>query len=132
MSKLRFRIDISLDGFFAGPRQSVDHPLGVGGTRLHEWVFETAAFKYMHGLEGGQTGPSNEISLRVQDGIGATIMGRKMFGGHPGPWSVEEPWAGWWGPNGAAIPRRGPGRRDDPPPRSHSPVRGGAPLRGAG
>lgn len=97
MSKLRFTISMSLDGYVAGPDQSVDNPLGIGGERLHEWVFRLAAWRRMHGLEGGEVGESNAVVEESIAGVGATIMGRNMFGGHPGPWDPEEPWRGWWG-----------------------------------
>lgn len=99
MSRLRFRISMSLDGFVAGPDQSVDHPLGVGGMRLHEWAFELAAFREQHGMEGGITNESTAVFEESFAGIGATVMGRNMFGGHPGPWDPEAPWQGWWGDN---------------------------------
>jgi dihydrofolate reductase len=97
MSRLRFRISMSLDGFVAGPRQSVDDPIGVGGRRLHEWVFPLALWKAMHGLPGGEVNESSRVIEEQLAGIGATIMGRNMFGGHPGPWSPQESWDGWWG-----------------------------------
>lgn len=90
---------MSLDGYVAGPNQSVEHPLGIGGLRLHEWAFRTFAFRSLHGLEGGELGPSSDVLDRSIAGVGATIMGRNMFGGHPGPWRPEEPWQGWWGTN---------------------------------
>lgn len=99
MSKLRFRISMSLDGFIAGPHQSVDDPLGVGGMRLHEWVFPLAIWRSMHGLEGGEVNESSRVVEESLAGIGATIMGRNMFGGHPGPWDAAVPWNGWWGAN---------------------------------
>lgn len=99
MQKLRFRISMSLDGFVAGPQQSVDHPLGVGGERLHEWVFPLATWRTMHGLEGGEVNESTAVIEESRAGIGATIMGRNMFGGHPGRWREDDPWNGWWGSN---------------------------------
>ena len=66
MSKLRLRISISLDGYVAGPRQSVKDPLGVGGERLHEWAFAVATFRKAHGMEGGDTGPSDQIAAVAQ------------------------------------------------------------------
>ena len=99
MSRLRFRISISLDGFVAGPDQSVDNPLGIGGERLHEWVFPLKAWRAPHGLEGGEINDSTPVLEEELANIGATIMGRNMFGGHPGPWDEEEPWNGWWGTN---------------------------------
>lgn len=99
MSKLRAIISISLDGFVAGPRQSLEEPLGVGGEGLHEWVFPLAAWRAPHGLEGGEVNESSPVIAAGLENIGATIMGRNMFGGHPGPWSAERPWNGWWGNN---------------------------------
>jgi dihydrofolate reductase len=106
MSKLRLKISMSLDGFVAGPNQSVENPLGIGGMRLHEWVFPLAAWRSLHGLEGGEDNESARVVEESRANIGATIMGRNMFGGHPGPWKAENPWNGWWG--------------DDPP--FHHPV----------
>jgi dihydrofolate reductase len=97
MSKLRFRISMSLDGFVAGPDQSVDNPLGVGGMRLHEWAVSLAAFRELHGLEGGEVNESTPIMAEAFANVGATVMGRNMFGGHPGPWDPAKPWNGWWG-----------------------------------
>jgi dihydrofolate reductase len=99
VSKVRFRISMSLDGFVAGPSQSVDNPLGVGGMRLHEWVFPLAVWRAMHGLEGGEVNASSAVVEESLANIGATVMGRNMFGGHPGPWKTKEPWNGWWGAN---------------------------------
>jgi len=99
MSKLRFHIAISLDGFVAGPEQSVDNPLGVGGMRLHEWVFGLAAWRATHGLPGGEVNESTAIVEQALANVGATVMGRNMFGGHPGPWKSTDPWNGWWGTN---------------------------------
>jgi len=90
---------MSLDGFVAGPNQSVKEPLGAGGMRLHEWVFTLKAWRAMHGLEGGEVNESNRVVEESLAGIGATIMGRNMFGGHPGPWDAKNPWNGWWGAN---------------------------------
>ena len=88
---------MSLDGFVAGPRQSVEDPLGVGGMRLHEWVFPLAVWRQMHGQPGGEDNASSRVVEASLAGIGATVMGRNMFGGHPGPWRAEAPWNGWWG-----------------------------------
>jgi dihydrofolate reductase len=99
MSRLRFKISISLDGYVAGPDQSIENPLGVGSERLHEWVIELAAWRERHGLPGGEVNASSAVVDESVANIGATIMGRNMFGGHPGPWSAKEPWNGWWGPN---------------------------------
>jgi dihydrofolate reductase len=97
MSRLRFRISMSLDGFVAGPDQSTDNPLGVGGMRLHDWVIPLTVWRAMHGLEGGDVNESTRVVEESLANIGATIMGRNMFGGGPGPWDVRKPWCGWWG-----------------------------------
>jgi dihydrofolate reductase len=97
MSRLRLVISVSLDGFVAGPEQSVDNPLGIGGMRLHEWVFPLAVWRSMHGLEGGEVNESSRFVEESRAGVGATLMGRNMFGGHPGPWDPVAPWGGWWG-----------------------------------
>jgi dihydrofolate reductase len=88
---------MSLDGFVAGPSQSVENPLGIGGTRLHEWAFALAVFRSMHGLEGGEVNASTPVVEEMLANSGATVMGRNMFGGHPGPWDARNPWMGWWG-----------------------------------
>jgi dihydrofolate reductase len=88
---------MSLDGFVAGPDQSVKDPLGVGGMRLHEWVFPLAAWRSMVGLEGGEVNESTPVVEASMANVGATVMGRNMFGGQPGPWDPKNPWTGWWG-----------------------------------
>lgn len=90
---------MSLDGFVAGPEQSVEHPLGIGGERLHEWVISLAEWRRPHGLEGGEVNESSAVLREENANIGATIMGRNMFGGHPGAWDAGKPWNGWWGEN---------------------------------
>lgn len=97
MSRLRFKVSMSLDGYVAGPDQSVNNPLGIGGRRLHDWAFQLAAFRRIHGMEGGIINESTPVVEESIANIGATIMGRNMFGGHPGPWSPAAPWTGWWG-----------------------------------
>ena len=97
MSKLRFKISMSLDGFIAGPSQSVDNPLGIGGMRLHEWIFPLAVWRATQGLESGEVNESTSVVEESLVNIGATVMGRNMFGGHPGPWNARQPWNGWWG-----------------------------------
>jgi dihydrofolate reductase len=99
VSKLRLKISMSLDGFVAGPDQSVENPLGIGGTRLHEWAFELAAFREAHGMDGGEINESTRVVEESLANIGATVMGRNMFGGHPGAWDSKNPWNGWWGDN---------------------------------
>jgi dihydrofolate reductase len=96
MTKLRFNLAISLDGYLAGPDQSVDHPLGVGGQHLHDWAFALAAFRRMHGMEGGEVNASSQVIEEAVANVGAFIMGRNMFGGGPGPWRDDPPWTGWW------------------------------------
>jgi dihydrofolate reductase len=99
VTKLRLRISLSLDGFVAGANQSVKEPLGVGGEQLHEWVTALETWRRMHGREGGEVNQSTRVMEEEIANIGATIMGRNMFGGHPGPWSTTDPWKGWWGRN---------------------------------
>ena len=97
MSRLRLWIAMSLDGLVAGPAQDVDNPLGVGGMRLHDWVFPLAVWREMQGLEGGEVNESTPVVEASMADIGATVMGRNMFGG-TGPWG-DDPWNGWWGDN---------------------------------
>jgi len=99
VSRLRLKISMSLDGFVAGPSQSVENPLGIGGMRLHEWVFPLTVWRAMHGLPGGESNESSRVVEESLADIGATVMGRNMFGGHPGPWDANKPWTGWWGAN---------------------------------
>lgn len=100
MTKLCVRcFSLSVDGFGAGPDQSIDHPLGVGGIDLHQWVFPTRAFQKMHGGGGdGTTGTDNDFAERGFEGIGAWILGRNMFAPTRGPWA-DDGWQGWWGDN---------------------------------
>jgi dihydrofolate reductase len=99
MPKLRVHnLAISLDGYAAGPDQGPDNPLGVGGAALHEWVFATRSGRRMQGQEGGDEGLDDQFLAQGQVGIGATIMGRNMFGPIRGEWGGEE-WTGWWGDN---------------------------------
>ncbi|MEV4508325.1 dihydrofolate reductase family protein [Dactylosporangium sp. NPDC049525] len=88
---------ISVDGFGAGPDQSLGDPLGTGGERLHEWMFQTRGWKRMVGGDGGSEGLDNDMVVAGDTGIGATIMGRNMFGPVRGPWAPDETWDGWWG-----------------------------------
>ncbi|KQV60395.1 deaminase [Pelomonas sp. Root1217] len=99
MSKVRVAaFSISIDGFAAGPRQSLEAPLGAGGEQLHEWMFPTRTFKQMLGSEGGSTGVDDRFAVRSFEGVGAWILGRNMFGPVRGPWP-DETWKGWWGVN---------------------------------
>jgi dihydrofolate reductase len=95
MSQVTCQISVSLDGFVAGPNQSLENPLGEGGERLHEWVFKTAAWRRQHGDPDGSDDADSRVVEDVVEGIGAYIMGRKMFGGGDGPWDAQ--WRGWWG-----------------------------------
>ena len=95
MSTVISHISVSLDGFAAGPRPTLEAPLGEGGERLHEWALATAAWRRSHGREGGEPGVDAEAIEASIRGVGAHIMGRGMFGGGPGPW--DESWHGWWG-----------------------------------
>ena len=99
MSKLRLRISLSLDGFVAGPNQSLQEPLGHGGERLHEWVIALETWRRAHGMADGEVNESTAVMERELVNIGATIMGRNMFGGGRGPWNTTDPWNGWWGRN---------------------------------
>src|SRR5579871_2239786 len=95
MSRLKLNITMSLDGFVAGPDQSLAQPLGVGGEKLHSWLLPLKAFRESHGEEGGEVNASTPFAEDILAGAGATIMGRNMFGGGPGAW--DESWHGWWG-----------------------------------
>jgi dihydrofolate reductase len=97
MSRLRSTISISLDGFAAGPDQSLEEPLGVGGERLHEWATSLAVFHEIHGEDdtAGEVNASTDVVRGWWDNVGAAVMGRNMFGGGPGPWRGD--WRGWWG-----------------------------------
>jgi len=96
MGKVRFSISVSIDGYMAGPRQSIEDPLGVGGMQLHAWAFELEAFQRMHGCEGGVVNASTQIVDEHFAGAGAVAVGQNMFGGQPGPWGSGG-WRGWWG-----------------------------------
>lgn len=106
MSTVKLDISVSLDGFVAGPNRTLDDPLGENGGLLHEWAYPTAAFNEPHGREGGETGVDNDVMAEVFAGVGASILGRRMFSGGEGPWEQDPNANAWWG--------------DDPP--FHSPV----------
>ncbi len=95
MSELRLNMTMSLDGFVAGPEQSEENPLGVGGMELHKWLTELDAFQETHGEGGGKVNASTPIAEGFFENVGAGIMGRNMFGGS-GPWGAD-PWRGFWG-----------------------------------
>jgi dihydrofolate reductase len=97
MTRLTLDITMSLDGFVAGPNQTLEQPLGEGGERLHEWVFGLKSFRERHGLDGGETNADDEV---VEEGLsttGAVLMGRRMFSSGEGPWSDDPQADGWWG-----------------------------------
>jgi len=98
MSKLRYAVSMSLDGMVAGPDQGTEHPLGVRGDLLHEWIRELSAWRQEAGFEGGVVNGSTAALEREGENVGALIMGRNMFGGGPGAWT-EPAWNGWWGDN---------------------------------
>jgi len=106
MAKLTLDISMSLDGFVAGPNQTLEAPLGEGGESLHEWAFALKSFREPHGLSGGETNASSEVVDEALRSTGATVMGRRMFSGGEGPWEDDPNADGWWG--------------DDPP--FHHPV----------
>jgi|SRR5690242_7656016 dihydrofolate reductase len=99
MTKVRVAgFAISLDGFGAGPEQSLENPLGKRGTELHRWFFGTKTFKAMFGQSGGSDGIDEDYARRSMAGFGAFILGRNMFGPVRGPWR-DDSWKGWWGEN---------------------------------
>jgi dihydrofolate reductase len=106
MPNVNANISMSLDGFVAGPNQSLEEPLGEGGEMLHEWIFATKSWREQHGQSGGEVTQDDELARELIDGAGATVMGRRMFSGGEGPWEDDPNALGWWG--------------DDPP--FHHPV----------
>jgi dihydrofolate reductase len=106
MTRLTLDISMSVDGFVAGPNQTLEQPLGEGGERLHEWVVAVASWREMHGLQGGATNVDSEVAREALRNTGATVMGRRMFSGGEGPWEDDPNADAWWG--------------DDPP--FHHPV----------
>jgi dihydrofolate reductase len=99
MSKVRVAgFSISLDGFSAGPEQSLEHPLGKRGPEIFRWFFKTKTFCEMQGKDGGETGADNDFAQRAMEGFGAFILGRNMFGPIRGDWG-DGAWKGWWGDN---------------------------------
>ena len=101
MKMARFFLDISmsLDGFVAGPNATLEEPLGEGGERLHDWVLRLASWREQHGLEGGETGPDDELVQATRERVGAEIMGRRMFIGGEGAWEDDPNAEAWWGDN---------------------------------
>jgi len=106
MTRLTVDISMSLDGFIAGPHQTLEQPLGAGGEQLHEWAVRLASWREPHGLSGGETNADSEVVSEALARTGAVIMGRRMFSGGEGPWADDPNADGWWG--------------DDPP--FHAPV----------
>jgi dihydrofolate reductase len=97
MAQVRLDISMSLDGFVAGPDPTLEEPLGVGGERLHEWVFGLRSFREHHGMTGGETNRDDEIVAEGIAATGAVVMGRRMFSGGTGPWEDDPRADGWWG-----------------------------------
>jgi dihydrofolate reductase len=90
-------ISMSLDGYVAGPNQTLEEPLGAGGEQLHEWVFVLKSWRETHGLEGGEEGADDDVIAETQARTGATIMGRRMYSSGSGPWEDDPKANGWWG-----------------------------------
>jgi dihydrofolate reductase len=97
MGELKLDITMSLDGFVAGPNQTLEQPLGAGGERLHEWAYAMATWREQHGREGGETSADDEVYREAFDSTGAVLMGRKMFSGGAGAWTGDPNAMGWWG-----------------------------------
>src|SRR5436190_9811629 len=96
MGKVWFQLSVSLDGYAAGPHQSVDDPIGVGGLRLFDWQLALEAWRRRTGQEGGEVNASTPVFEQAISDYGAVVMGRNMFGGGRGPWPDDPPWRGWW------------------------------------
>src|SRR6476469_63612 len=97
MAKVRVSFSLSLDGFGAGPDQSLQDPLGKGGMAMHEWALATRTFRRMHGgASGGSVGVDDDFAAASMANMGAWILGRNMFGPVRGPWP-DDSWKGWWG-----------------------------------
>jgi dihydrofolate reductase len=97
MGRLFFDISMSLDGFVAGPNQTLEEPLGEGGEQLHEWAIRLASWRERHGMSGGETGADAEIMQESIDRAGAFVMGRRMFSSGAGSWEDDPKADGWWG-----------------------------------
>ncbi len=97
MPQVIFDITMSLDGFVAGPNQTLEDPLGAGGTQLHDWAVATAAWRERHGLEGGEVNADSEVITESLARQGALVMGRRMFSGGEGPWEDDPNAGAWWG-----------------------------------
>src|SRR5437868_7661955 len=99
MTRLTLDISTSLDGFVAGPEQTLEDPLGKNGMRLHEWAFAASSWRERHGLSGGEQNADAEVVAESLEATGAVIMGRRMFSGGAGPWEDDPNADGWWGDN---------------------------------
>jgi dihydrofolate reductase len=97
MTMVKVDISVSLDGFVAGPNQSLDDPLGEGGEQLHEWILETKSWRERHGHSGGEATPSDEVARESSESTGATVMGRRMYSSGEGAWEDDPKADGWWG-----------------------------------
>jgi dihydrofolate reductase len=97
MPRFFLEISMSLDGFVAGPNATLEQPLGKGGEHLHEWVYPLASWRGPHGLEGGETGPDDDLMRETLARAGAVVMGRRMFSGGAGPWADDPNADAWWG-----------------------------------
>ena len=97
MTKVRFDISVSVDGYVAGPEQTLEEPLGRGGERLHEWVVGLESWRERHGLEGGEAGADADLVAEGIASTGAVVMGRRMFSSGSGPWADDPRADGWWG-----------------------------------
>jgi dihydrofolate reductase len=97
MTRLKLEISMSLDGFVAGPNQSLEQPLGAGGERLHEWAVGLASWRARHGLSGGESNADSEMVAESLAATGAVVMGRRMFSGGEGAWEDDPNADGWWG-----------------------------------
>jgi dihydrofolate reductase len=97
MTKVMLDITMSLDGYVAGPNQTVEEPLGKGGERLHEWIVRLASWRERHGRSGGERNADDDVLQESLDATGAVLMGRRMFSGGEGPWEDDPVADGWWG-----------------------------------
>jgi dihydrofolate reductase len=97
VSKVTMEISMSLDGYVAGPNQTLEQPLGEGGERLHEWLVGLKSFRERHGLDGGEDNADSRMVAETVAATGAVLMGRRMFSGGSGPWEEDPNADGWWG-----------------------------------
>jgi dihydrofolate reductase len=97
VARLICDISMSLDGYIAGPNQTLEQPLGEGGERLHDWTVGVKSWRERHGMSGGETGPDDDVVKESLAAKGAVLMGRRMFSGGEGPWADDAKADGWWG-----------------------------------